>query len=134
MQDFIPHWWYNIIRGLLIALLHCEDIYWDKFSKLKWKDNIEAGQRVDSSDQRCEVDSFAVRHEDAWVTSSLAISCHIGIYLFFIKGFIKNSDKWKMIEYSKKSGKIVIMRDLECITREKELRMWLRVIKNNMGG
>ena len=46
-----------------------------------------------------------------------------------VKGFIKNSCQWKLIDYSKRSGKIAIMRGLECLTREKALRMWRKVIR-----
>ena len=51
------------------------------------------------------------------------------LFLILVKGFIKNSDRWKSIDYSKRSGKIAIMRGLECLTRAKALRMWRKVIR-----
>ena len=45
-----------------------------------------------------------------------------------IKGHISNSDANKTIDFSKRSGKRAITAGLECLTKEKVLRMWKKVI------
>ena len=45
-----------------------------------------------------------------------------------IKGHIRNSDANKTIDFSKRRGKRAITAGLECLTKEKVLRMWKRVI------
>ena len=127
--DLISNQRYNNFPGLLIVPLHPEDVYWNQLPKPKGKETLI----LDNA-------SIHLARESKLTASRYCMKMlglppywqHLAPVEFvfgLVKGFIKNSGQWKSIDYSKRSGKIAIMRGLECLTRAKALRIWRKVIR-----